>query len=99
MNEQLKSEGAAEPKTFHAQYRPCRLESQVGFNEGPHHVMDPAFPSAKYRAFIAEHGDKPIFRLSTCKRFGGVCSSGHEQCRNMRGLSALTPPAESAKTP
>ncbi len=73
--------------SFRDQYRICCAENLVGLSEGPEEVMEMAFPNAKYRAYVAEHGKLPVFRLSTCKRFGGTCSSGNEKCRALRDLA------------
>ncbi len=70
--------------SFRSQYRICRDLNLVGLSEGPEEIMEMAFPNEKYRAYVAEHGKPPVFRTSTCKRFGGLCSSGNEQCRTLR---------------
>lgn len=73
------------PESYRNQMRRCVSDGLYGSGEGPVHVMDPAFPNAKFREYVLKHGKPPEFRLSTCKRFGGLCSSGHHECRKLRG--------------
>lgn len=70
--------------TYARQYRLCREEGQIGHKEGPEEVMDMAFPNDRYREYVRTHGTPPTFRRSTCKRFGGLCSSQHTQCVALR---------------
>ena len=74
-------------KTHHQQFRECKSSNYVGSGLGPEQEMDMAFPNKKYLEYIEEHGKKPVFRLSLCLRYGGICSSGHPVCRKLRGVS------------
>jgi hypothetical protein len=76
----------AEPVvSFRNQLQTCHADGSYGSGEGPEEVMEMAFPTEKYMAYIRQNGKPPTFRLSTCKRFGGICSSANDQCRVYRG--------------
>jgi hypothetical protein len=80
-------EEAEPPIPFSTQLRTCHADGSYGSAEGPEEVMDMAFPTEKYLAYIkANNGKKPTFRLSLCHKFGGICSSGNDQCRVFRGV-------------
>lgn len=74
---------------FRLQYLACRAEGFVGINEGPEEAFLPAFPSEAVVAKMVETGAAPKFRRSTCKRFGGFCSSGNVDCRKLRGMENI----------
>ena len=77
----------AEPMiSFCTQLRICHADGSYGSGEGPEEVMEMAFPTEKYLEYIRQNGKPPTFRRSTCRRFGGLCSSGNEQCRMLRGV-------------
>ena len=86
MNNKPTQAQKTEPSPFRDQYLLCEKEGQVGINEGPEEQMIPAFPNKAYIEKVQKTGAIPVFCRSTCKRFGGLCSSGHPKCLELRNL-------------
>lgn len=81
-------------KSFRQQFIDCRKDGMHG--EGPfmkwkdHPELLP-LPWSKAAKMIAEEIKKnPDAGMPTisCKRFGGICTSGNPKCRALRGLKS-----------
>lgn len=73
-------------KSHAEQLLTCIDDDMLDRENGPMIVMDPMIPNQKFIDYVKKNGKPPEFKASLCKRFGGVCSSGNQKCRELRGL-------------
>ena len=71
-------------KTFTAQFRECRANGVV--KDGPQETNQLAFPKRLNGKLINEITSTVLM----CGRFGGRCSSGQPECRELRGAPPRT---------
>lgn len=75
---------------FSKQFRKCRKDGTCvdgpfrSFEENPEFL--PLFPNKKMSDAI-KNGEWKGITLFDCTKFGDICSSGNEKCREMRGYS------------
>lgn len=78
------------PKLHSEQFVKCKREGYLSdtiffsFKDNPH--MLPAFPTKSMKDAIKNESFAGI-NLLVCGRFGGVCSSKHAQCLELRQLT------------
>ena len=83
------------PKAFSKQFQECKRDGFTGKGElekfSDHPELLPPLPrllySKKFKKFKKWVETDPNAGLETikCLRFGGVCNSGHKDCRKLRG--------------
>ena len=79
-------------KSFFTQYRECKESKLVkvgplhSFKDYPGMLPAPWHPAAPKIAELLNKNPDAGLGVMMCLRFGGECSSGHPQCRKMRGL-------------
>jgi hypothetical protein len=80
-------------KTHWLQAVECKKQGLTGKGEfqsfEDHPELLPAFPYfPKYKKLTEaiDSGELKGIQFTACLRFGGICSSNHEECRKMRGL-------------
>lgn len=77
------------PEPFFKQLKKCEADKLIGvgefftFEEYPE--LLPAFPNKKMVESVKDGSWKGI-QTSSCLRFGGMCHSGHPDCRKLRGF-------------
>jgi hypothetical protein len=80
-------------KSFRDQFVECRENGTsfdgpfLSFEQHPENL--PLFPNQKMKDAILS-GEWKGITLLHCKMFGGVCSSGNEGCRKMRGVEVTS---------
>jgi hypothetical protein len=79
-------------KSFIEQYSECKHAKKVKvgplhrFKDYPGSLPAPWHPTSPKIAKLLDKNPDAGLNVVLCLRFGGECSSGHPQCRKMRGL-------------